>query len=162
MPRKRAAMVHTAVQLERQKPMNATSLLEIAVPDAPPAGLTAPILLVERPDELRQSRRLLLSCIHPGVQVADNPSRVFAYSPDTSFHLIVIDLQERISAEHIAFYARRRWPGAKILLLGRSCGEFQDSLYDEIVDPCCNPVGFVEAGRRLLTGGAHPAQQRSR
>lgn len=141
--------------------MNATSLLAIATPENPPAGATAPILLVERADELRHSRRLLLSCIHPGVQVADDPSSVFGYSPDTSFRLIVVDLRDHVSAEHIAFYARRRWPGAKILLLGRSCGEFQDSLYDEIVDPCCNPVGFVEVSRRLLTGGAHRTAQRS-
>lgn len=130
--------------------MNASSLLSAVLPEINTVPPSAPILLVEKPGDLRDSRRLLLSCIHSAVEVADGPSRIFTAGPGPNYRLIVIDLRDPKSAERVAFYSRRRWPRAKILLLGKIRGEFQDALYDEIVDPCCNPVGFVEISRRLL------------
>jgi hypothetical protein len=54
-------------------------------------------------------------------------------------------------AAKIAEYVRRHWPSAKILLLGILCTDFDDPLYDEIVDARFNPSAFVETSERLLT-----------
>lgn len=114
------------------------------------APMTASILLVQHPGSLRDSRELLLHCLRCTVHVAETPADVFNCGPNISFSLVAIDLRDAKTTERLAFYARRRWPRAKILLLGRDVANLQDSLYDDVVDPCCNPVGFVETCRRLI------------
>lgn len=133
--------------------MNQT-LLPVQPSPAILVGPVSSVLLVEKDDTLRDSRRLVLSRLHPGVQAVDSPVAVFNCAPDAAFRLVVIDMSEPRAAERVAFYARRRWPKAKILLLGTSCGQLDDFLYDDLVDPCCNTAGFLEVSRRLWKSAA--------
>jgi hypothetical protein len=65
--------------------------------------------------------------------------------------LIVLDMSdEEEHASQIAEFVRANWPEAKILLLGQNCRHLDDWLYDDIVDPCCNPAGFMQSAQRLL------------
>lgn len=109
------------------------------------------ILLIEGKDELRDSRRLLLSCIDSAVEAADMQSLGSVVPATPSIRLVVIAISGGSETEHTAFLVRRRWPQAKILLIGQTCGTLREELYDDIIDPCCNPVGFVEVSRRLLS-----------
>jgi hypothetical protein len=108
----------------------------------------APILLVDGDPSLRPSRAALLSRFNiPVKQVAG-----CGLSEPGSFSLVVISLAlPQDEAGKIAEYVRRRWPAAKILLLGRLSTDFDDPLYDDIVDASFNPSAFVEASERLLT-----------
>jgi hypothetical protein len=64
-------------------------------------------------------------------------------------------------AAKIAAYVRRQWPSAKILLLGRLQADFDDPLYDDIVDPSFNPWAFLDTSKRLLLAiGANLSSQR--
>ena len=108
------------------------------------------ILLIEGDDELRESRLLLLSCISADVHIVNPVVAQVDLEPSNSVGLVVIPLIAVSRTADIACLARRQWPRAKILLVGKSCEQLQDALYDEIVDACCNPVGFVEVSRRLL------------
>jgi hypothetical protein len=45
---------------------------------------------------------------------------------------------------------------AKILLLGRPSENFDDPLYDDAVNPSCNPSGIVETADRLLRARHRP------
>lgn len=108
------------------------------------------ILLIEGDDDLRESRRLLLSCIDSAVRVVDFRS-AGQLSALCGLRLVVISVSGSFETEHAAFQARRQWPQAKILLIGASCGGLDHALYDEIIDPYCNPVGFVEICRRLIS-----------
>lgn len=108
------------------------------------------ILLVEENDELRESRLKLLSLLDSSVQVADIGAALCECIQGDSFRLVVISVRSTAETERLAFTARRRWPKAKILLLGSTANDLQDFLFDNIVDPRCNPVGFVEISRRLL------------
>ena len=109
------------------------------------------ILLIEEKTEFRESRRLLLSCINSAVEAADVQSMGSVVPAAPSIRLVVIATYGGSETEHFAFLARRQCPQAKILLIGKTCGNLQDDLYDDIIDPCCNPVGFVEVSRRLLS-----------
>lgn len=108
------------------------------------------ILLIEPNDELRNSRLLLLSCVDSAAEVGTTQSAIYEFPESTPIRLVVIAIGGHADTEHVAFLARHRWPKAKILLIGSTCGDLPDSLYDDIIDPCCNPVGFVEVSRRLL------------
>ena len=130
--------------------MNQTSVsAELSIQVIPPASF-ATILLVEKEDVVRDSRRLVLSRVHPVVQVVEDAAGVFNLAPDARFWLIVIDMSDARAAERIAFYARRRWPQAKILLMGPNCAQMDDALYDDRVEPAGNPAALLEAGRRLF------------
>lgn len=115
----------------------------------------ASILLVEADPELRDSRRLLLGALHHPVLAVGAYKEVCRLPRESNCCLVAIDL---IPSEHeairTAMHARRTWPGAKILLLGRPSEEFDDPLYDDAVSPCCNPSGVMELASRLLDGGS--------
>jgi hypothetical protein len=67
------------------------------------------------------------------------------------FSLVAISLApSQEEARTIAAFVRRQWSSAKILLLGRLQSEFDDPLYDDIVDPCFNSSAVLDAGKRLL------------
>jgi hypothetical protein len=108
-------------------------------------------LLVDLEYELRDSRLLLLSSLHVAVHSVTTYTEVFHLNDAISFSLVVFNIcpsDER--ASDIAAYVRRRWPRAKVLLLGTGCGCVEDPLYDDNVDPCCNPAGLLEVAQRLL------------
>jgi len=109
------------------------------------------ILLVEPNEQLRQSRALLLSILNLPIQTAVGYSEVCSISASGIFSIIAISLNpQQMEAAKIATYARRQWAAAKILLLGRLTGDFDDPLYDDIVDPSFNPSALVETTKRLL------------
>lgn len=118
-------------------------------PAMPLSGGSVAILLIEEDDHLRESRRLLLSCVDAGVRVADFRSAGQLHVL-RGLKLVVISVSDSSGTEQVAFQSRHQWPEAKILLIGKSCQGLDDALYDEIIDPCCNPVGFVEISRRLI------------
>jgi hypothetical protein len=108
-----------------------------------------PILLVDEDQELRQSRAALLSIFNIPVQQSTGYTDVCGLSG--SFSLVAISLlPSQDEAARIAEYVRRHWPSAKILLLGRLSTDFDDPLYDDIVDARFNPSAFVDVGERLL------------
>jgi DNA-binding NtrC family response regulator len=108
-------------------------------------------LLVDLEHELRDSRLLLLSSLQVAVHSVASYTEVFHLNDAISFSLVVLNIcpgDER--ASDIAAYVRRRWPRAKVLLLGTGCGCVEVLLYDEIVEPCCNPAELVEVAQHLL------------
>ena len=109
------------------------------------------ILLVEPNPELRDSRRLLLGVLqHPVLAVSAYPE-VCALPADSNCALVAIDLTpNEHEAFRVATHARRTWPRAKILLLGHPSEHFDDPLYDDAVNPCCNPSGIVDCANKLL------------
>jgi len=109
------------------------------------------ILLVEPNPELRDSRRLLLGVLrHPVLAVSAYPE-VCALPADSNCALVAIDITpNEQEAFRIATHARRTWPRAKILLLGHPSDDFDDPLYDDAVNPSCNPTGIVESAENLL------------
>jgi hypothetical protein len=77
---------------------------------------------------------------------------VCGLSESCAFSLVVISLApNQNEAAKIAEYVRRQWPAAKILLFGRLSADFDDPLYDDIVDARFNPSAFVNMSERLLT-----------
>ena len=72
--------------------------------------------------------------------------------------------QKILAGAAVASHARRRWPSAKVLLLGTLVTELDDPLYDEVVYPGFNSSGLLEVSRRLLSGiGANtPIQHASK
>jgi hypothetical protein len=94
----------------------------------------------------------LLSGFNISVQQAAGYTDVCGLSEPGSFSLVAISLApSQDEAVRIAEYVRRHWPAAKILLLGRLSTDFDDPLYDDIVDARFNPSEFVDASERLLT-----------
>jgi len=118
--------------------------------DAVPLNLSS-ILLVESDQELRDSRRLLLSALRHPVLAVSAYTEVCALPADSNCGLIAIDIcPDEHEASRIAVHARRTWPTAKILLLGHPSADFDDPLYDDAVSPYCNPSGIVESADKLL------------
>ena len=120
------------------------------------------ILLVESEPAPREYRAHLLSTFNIPVQKSAGYSDVCGLSGSTSFSLVAISLApSQNEAAEIAAYVRQQWPSAKILLLGRLQAEFDDPLYDDIVDPSFNPWAFLDASKRLLLViGANLSSQR--
>jgi DNA-binding NtrC family response regulator len=115
------------------------------------ASFVEQILLVESDPELRESRRLLLSSLRLPVHAVDCHLEVFRLLRENRYTLIVLGLlHDEEHASQVAGFVRANWPAAKILLLGRGCGHLDDWLYDDIVDPCCNPAGLIQSAQRLL------------
>jgi hypothetical protein len=109
------------------------------------------ILLVEADPELRDTCRLLLGALRHPVLAVSAYADVCKLPADSNCCLVVIDIcPSEHEAARIAGYARRTWPTAKILLLGRPSEEFDDPLYDDAVSPNCNPSGVVDSANRLL------------
>jgi len=109
------------------------------------------ILLVEPDPELRASRRLLLSALRHPVLAVSAYTEVCALPADSNCGLIAIDIcTNEHEASRIAVHARRTWSKAKILLLGHPSDDFDDPLYDDAVNPSCNPSGIVETADKLL------------
>ncbi len=109
------------------------------------------ILIVGADETLLHSRALLLSILKIPVQAASGDTEVFNLPPCANFCLVVIDLATlEVQAAAVAAYVRTRWPGARILLLGKLLQNFDDPLYDDIVEARFNPSGFIEVSKRLL------------
>jgi DNA-binding NtrC family response regulator len=114
-------------------------------------GTATSVLLVDPEPDLLDTRCRLISCSHISVHAIGNYAQIYQLLELDGYNLIVLSLRpNEIQACHVAEYARRRWPKAKLLLLGESCGCLDDPLYDEIVNPCGNSAGFIEAAERLL------------
>ena len=115
-----------------------------------PNGGLHPILLVDPDPNLRDTRRFLLAGLQLPVEAVSSSSEVFGLVPESSYCLVAISLTAGLSeVSHVAAYVRQRWPDAKILLLGESCEDLDDPLYDDRVNPV-NPSGFADASKRLL------------
>jgi len=114
-------------------------------------GTATSVLLVDPEPDLLDTGCRLISCSHISVHAIGNYAQIYQLLELDGYNLIVLSLRpNEIQACHVAEYARRRWPKAKLLLLGESCGCLDDPLYDEIVNPCGNSAGFIEAAERLL------------
>ncbi len=108
------------------------------------------ILLVEPDSAARESRALLLSTFDIHIQRVAGYCDVCGLSGSTSFSLVAISLApSQDEARTIAAFVRRQWSLAEILLLGRLQSEFDDPLYDDIVDQCFNPSALLDASKRL-------------
>jgi hypothetical protein len=109
------------------------------------------ILLVESKPAPRESWAHLLSTFNIPIQKAVGYSDVYGLSGSNSFSLVAISLvPSQDEAAKIAAYVRRQWSSAKILLLGRLQADFDDPLYDDIVDAAFNPWAFLDTSKRLL------------
>lgn len=122
------------------------------------------ILLVDANTDLRESRRLLLQSLSlTAVDAVPRFAEVIHLIPESSFDLIVIALDpNEVEAADVAEFARHYWNKAKILLLGTLTGEWDDWIYDEIVDPHWSPSILMEAARNLLqqsAAGRHKSQR---
>ena len=109
------------------------------------------VLIVDSNLELQHSRRLLLSSLGLPVDTAAGVSDVFRLSRKIRYYVVVIngagnDGQTATIAECV----RARWPTARVLLLGESCGALEDWLYDDLVNPSNNPAGVVQSARAML------------
>ncbi|WP_216850099.1 hypothetical protein [Granulicella sp. L46] len=124
---------------------------------------TKTILMVEGDPTLRHSRDLLLSTLGIPIRVASDYKDV-CLSDSGCFCLVTISLSpSQTEAAKVAELVRRRWPTARILLLGTLSAAIDDPLYDEIVDARFNPSALVEACQRLLgTSGADLGVRRER
>jgi hypothetical protein len=112
---------------------------------------TEQLLLVEADPGLCESRRLLLSSLGAQVHAVHCHLEVFHLIGENHYNLIVLDvLRDPEHASQVAEFARANWPAAKILLLGPGRGCLDDWLYDDLVDPYCNPAGVIEAAQSLL------------
>ena len=122
-----------------------------------------PILLVEPNPAPRESWAHLLSIFKIPIQKASGYSDVCGLLGSASFSLVAISfVPSQNEAAKIAAYVRRQWFSAKILLLGRLQADFDDPLYDDIVDPSFNPWAFLDTSKRLLTAlGANRLSQRA-
>jgi hypothetical protein len=108
-------------------------------------------LLVDLEVEVQESRLLLLAFLHVAVHSVASYPEVFRLKHAIDFNLVVLNIYPNDQrSSQVAAYVRRRWPRAKVLLLGTGCGCIEDPLYDDIVDPCCNPAGLLEVAQRLL------------
>jgi hypothetical protein len=120
----------------------------------------ASILLVEVDAELRDSRRLLLSSLQHPVLAVSSYQEVCQLPQDSNCRLVAIGIcPNEHEAARIARYARKTWPKAKILLLGKPSNEFDDPLYDDSVSPAYNPSGVIDIAEKLVQ--ANPAGDRS-
>jgi hypothetical protein len=118
--------------------------------DAAPLSLSS-ILLVEPDPHIPDSRRLLLGALRHPVLAVSAYTDVCALPGDSNCALVAIGIAtNECEASRIAVHARRTWPTAKILLLGSPSENFDDPLYDDAVNPSCNPSGIVESADKLL------------
>ena len=110
-----------------------------------------PILLVDTDPTLRHSRAMLLSTFNIPVQNVACYTDVWRLPDSAFFSLVAISLApSEKEAAKVAEHIRRHWPAAKILLLGTLSTEFDDPLYDDIVDVSFNPSALIGASERLL------------
>lgn len=110
------------------------------------------VLIVDHNLELGHSRKLLLDSLGLPVDVAAGVSEVFRLSRKIQYRLVVVNVSKiNGRTARIAECIRIRWPKARILLLGDTCGELYDWLYDDIVDPTNNPAGVVSSAQLALT-----------
>lgn len=111
------------------------------------------ILLFEPDPVLRDSRRLLLSVLQHPVLAVSAYKEVCDLPADSNCGLVAVDIvPNEHEALRIAVHARKTWPKAKILLLGRPSEDFDDPLYDDAVSTFCNASGIVESAGQLLSG----------
>jgi hypothetical protein len=128
----------------------------------PPVAPSLPsILVVDSDESLCQSRALLLANLGRPIHRAAGYPDVCSLSPTECFALVLISLlPSQHEAERIAAYARRQWPGAKLLLLGKLQGEFYDALYDEVLEPLFDPVALLQVSKLLLASSGAKHHQR--
>jgi len=110
-------------------------------------------LLVDSDPEFRVSRYLLSSSLHIPVHTVSSYAEVIQLTEPSSFNLVVLSIRPNDrQASYVAVFVRNRWPRAKILLLGENCGCLDDPMYDDIVNPRCDPAEFVRTAQRLMPG----------
>jgi hypothetical protein len=122
------------------------------------------VLMVESDPTLRYSRDLLLSIFDIPIRVASGYNDVYHLADTGCFCLVTISLSpSQTEAAKVAEYVRRKWPTARILLLGTLSAAFDDPLYDEIVDTRFDPTALIEATQRLLgNAGINPKVRHER
>lgn len=116
-----------------------------------PGDSARSVLLVHPEAGTRDVNCLLLSCRHLSVHAVGSYAEVYQLPAQAGYNLIVLDIRpNEAEACQVAEHARQRWPRARLLLLGESCEDIDDPLYDEMVNPYGNPDGLIEAVERLL------------
>ena len=115
-----------------------------------PAFQESNVLLVEHDEMLLGARTMLLTDQHYGVFTARDYREVFAHAHVQEIAVVVISrafIVPELSA--IAEFARKRWPRAGILVVGRGVPPLEDPLYDEHVDPDSQPESLLAAVEQL-------------
>jgi CheY-like chemotaxis protein len=116
-----------------------------------PSESATSVLLVDPEPGARDLNCRLLSYRQLSIHAVGSYAEVYQLPEHACYNLIVLDIRpNEVWACQVAEHARRRWPRAKLLLLGESCEYIDDPLYDEMVDPYGNTAGFIEAVERLL------------
>jgi DNA-binding response OmpR family regulator len=108
------------------------------------------ILLVEHDEGLLSTRTMLLTAWHYGVFTARDYREVFAHNHVREIAVVVISQAfNPLELRAIAEFARRRWPQAGILVVGRGAPPLEDQLYDKNVDPNFQPQSLLAAVDQL-------------
>jgi DNA-binding response OmpR family regulator len=108
------------------------------------------VLLVEHDEGLLKTRTMLLTAWHYGVFTARDYREVFAHAQVQEIAVVVISQAfNPLELRAIAEFARRRWPKAGILVVGRGVPPLEDQLYDENVDPNFQPQSLLAAVDQL-------------
>jgi len=145
---------------------------------AKPALLNAALLVDPNPQLLEVKRRFLCRCSNR-IETASSPREVFRLQTSTDPEMVVLtDALGRDQLSSVAEYARRRWPKARILVIGKAAEALEDPLYDEAVaadfapadlwnavQRCSHWVNYVAPTKdrnRLPAGGAAQALDRLR
>jgi hypothetical protein len=118
----------------------------------------ARILLVDAALALHESHLMLLRSIPAIVEILASCADLYLHQ-EHGYWLVILVLhpQSRETAE-AAHFVRRRWSGARILLLESESAMIDDWLYDERVDPHLHPDTLREAAIRLMTGDKYRIQ----
>jgi DNA-binding response OmpR family regulator len=108
------------------------------------------LLLVEPPQDVGASRAVLLSSSGYTVTRAYSYVDVLDLRARPDFGYAVLSENLGIgNVRTIASEVRRRWPAARILIIGSPSVMIEDYLYDDAVDHRFNPQGLLDALRRL-------------
>jgi len=115
-----------------------------------PAFQQSNVLLVEHDEGLLNTRTMLLAAWHYGVFTARDYREVFANGKVQEIAVVVISKAfNPLELRAIAEFARRRWPRAGILVVGRGVPPLEDQLYDETVDANFQPQSLLTAVEQL-------------
>src|ERR1700730_2498992 len=115
-----------------------------------PALQKSNVLLVEHDEMLLGTRTMLLTDRRYGVFTARDCTEVFAHAHVQEIAVVIIGQAfSPLELCAIAEFARRRWPRARILVVGHGTPPLEDQLYDENVDPDSQPQSLVAAVEQL-------------
>ena len=109
------------------------------------------ILLIEADAELCSSRELLLESLYQPFDSVLCYRDLCALPPSVRCCVAALSIsRNKEEMYRIAAHVSTTWPVAKIFLLGGSAEGLKDYLYDEIVNPYCDPSAFVTMARELV------------